>query len=453
MVAFEAGTRVHFVGIGGISMSALAELLAARGCHISGSDRQASPLTQRLEQLGVSIHIGEAASLVNGADCVVYTSATDSENPERRAALKNGIPLLRRAELLGQLTHSHSTICVAGTHGKTTTTAMTASVLIAAGQDPTALVGGVVQELEATLRIGKGSHWVVEADEYDRTFLALQPEIAVVTTLEADHLDCYKDLDDIRATFEQFVNKVPDGGCAVLCADGQEIKTLKLDNRFEKITYGLTDGDLRARNLKQDGFDNAFDVFDNDAQLGHVRLKVPGNHNVANALAAVGVGKYLGLGWADVRAGIEAFRGVHRRFDVLGEKQGIMIVDDYAHHPTEIEVTLQAARAGWSGRIVAAFQPHLYSRTLDFADDFAKALQRADRVWLTDVYPAREEPIAGVDGMLIANKISGANYAPTLDELKASLVSDLRAGDLLVSMGAGDIESVAYEVYHMLGDA
>ena len=452
MVAFEAGTRVHFVGIGGISMSALAELLAARGCHISGSDRQASPLTQRLEQLGIPIHIGEAAHLVEGVDCVVYTSATDSENPERKAALTNGIPLLRRAELLGQLTQSHPTICVAGTHGKTTTTAMTASVLVAAGQDPTSLVGGVVQKLETTLRIGKGSHWVVEADEYDRTFLALQPEIAVVTTLEADHLDCYKDLNDIRSAFEQFVNKVSDQGCAVLCADEPEIQNLNLDKGLKKITYGLTDGDLRARNVEQDGFGNTFDVFDKDVQLGCVQLQVPGKHNVVNALAAIGVGKHLGLKWDGICKGIEAFCGVHRRFDVLGKKQGITVVDDYAHHPTEIEATLQAARAGWSGRIVAAFQPHLYSRTRDFADDFARALQRADRVWLTDVYPAREEPIPGVDGALIANKISGANYAPTLDVLKDALVSDLKTGDLLVSMGAGDIESIAYDVYQTLGD-
>ena len=205
MVAFEAGTRVHFVGIGGVSMSALAELLVSRGCRISGSDRQASLLTKRLESLGIDVQIGHAASAIDGADCVVYTSATDSENPERKAALEQGIPLLRRAELLGQLTAEHPTICVAGTHGKTTTTAMIATVLIEAGQDPTAFVGGLIQNWDSTLRIGSGSHWVVEADEYDRTFLALQPEVTVVTTLEADHLDCYKDLNDIRATFTQFI--------------------------------------------------------------------------------------------------------------------------------------------------------------------------------------------------------------------------------------------------------
>jgi UDP-N-acetylmuramate--alanine ligase len=452
MVAFEAGTRVHFVGIGGVSMSALAELLAHRGCLISGSDRQASPLTQRLERLGIPIQIGHSASVIDAADCVVYTSATDSENPERKAAQKKGIPLLRRAELLGQLTASHPTICVAGTHGKTTTTAMITIVLIAAGQDPTALVGGVVRELETTLRTGQGSHWVVEADEYDRTFLSLKPTVAVVTTLEADHLDCYRDIDDIRSAFEQFINTVPQNGCAVLCADAPEIQTLNLDNKFEHITYGLSNGRLRAKQIEQNGFGSAFDVVENNNKLGRLRLQVPGRHNITNALAAVGVANHLGLDWTDVCDGIEAFRGVHRRFEVLGEVEGITVVDDYAHHPTEIRATLDAARAGWSGRIVAVFQPHLYTRTRDFAPEFARALQKADRVWITDIYPAREEPIPGIDGNTIAIQIPDANYAPTLDDLQKALIRDVQPGDLLLIMGAGDIEHTARKIYQALGE-
>ena len=452
MVVFKAGTRVHFVGIGGVSMSALAELLAHRGCLISGSDRQASPLTQRLERLGIPIQIGHSASVIDGADCVIYTSATDPENPERKAARKKDIPLLRRAELLGQLTASHPTICVAGTHGKTTTTAMITTVLIAAGQDPTALVGGVMQELETTLRIGQGSHWVVEADEYDRSFLSLKPEVAVITTLEADHLDCYRDLDDIRSAFEQFINTVPQNGCAVLCADAPQIQTLNLDKKFDHITYGLTNGHLRAKQIEQDGFGSAFDVFENSNKLGRLHLQVPGQHNVANALASVGVANHLGLNWADVCDGLESFRGVHRRFDVLGEVQGITIVDDYAHHPTEILATLDAARAGWSGRIVAAFQPHLYTRTRDFALEFAQALRKADRVWITDVYPAREEPIPGIDGNTIANQIPGANYAPTRNDLQEALIRDVQPGDLLLIMGAGDIEHTARKIYRALGE-
>lgn len=450
MVSFDAGTRVHFIGIGGISMSALAELLAARGCLISGSDRQDSSLTRRLKQLGIPVRIGHARCATAGADCVVYTSATDSENPERKAAQENNIPLLRRAELLGQLVNPHPAICVAGTHGKTTTTAMISTMLSTANQDPTTLVGGVICGWETALHIGNGALWVVEADEYDRSFLTLKPKIAVVTALEADHLDCYEDMNDIRTAFEQFVNTLPDDGCAVLCADSPEIRMLNLNEPYKKITYGLTSGDLRATNIAQDGFGVAFDVFEKNKRLGRTRLQVPGKHNVANALSALGVGVYVGLNWEEICNGIEAFRGVHRRFEILGKAQGIAVVDDYAHHPTEIAATIQAARAGWSGRLVVAFQPHLYTRTRDFAPDFAQVLQRADRVWITDIYPAREEPIAGVDGKWLANQIPGANYAPALNDLKSALLNDLHADDLLLVMGAGDIETVARDIYQIL---
>ena len=302
------------------------------------------------------------------------------------------------------------------------------------------------------LHIGNDALWVVEADEYDRSFLTLKPQIAVVTALEADHLDCYRDMNDIRATFEQFVNTLPNDGCAVLCADAPEIRMLNLDERYRKMTFGLTDGDLRATRIEQDGFGMAFDVFEKNTRLGRTRLQVPGKHNVTNALSALGVGKYVGLSWKEICSGIEAFRGVHRRFEMLGEARGIAVVDDYAHHPTEIAATLQAARAGWDGRLVAAFQPHLYTRTCDFAPDFAHALQRADRVWITDIYPAREEPIAGVDGQWLAGLIPGANYAPALNDLKAALLNDLHAGDLLLVMGAGDIETVARDIYQTLRD-
>ena len=431
-------------------MSALAELLAARGCLISGSDRQDSPIIRRLEQLGIPVRIGHARSAIAGADCVVYTSATDSENPERKAARENGIPLLRRAELLGQLVNPHPAICVAGTHGKTTTTAMISTMLSTANQDPTTLVGGVICGWETALHIGNGALWVVEADEYDRSFLTLKPKIAVVTALEADHLDCYEDMNDIRATFEQFVNTLPDDGCAVLCADSPEIRLLNLDGRYEKITYGLTGGDLRATNIEQDGFGVAFDVLEKNKRLGRTRLQVPGKHNVTNGLSALGVGVYVGLNWEEICSGMEAFRGVHRRFEILGKAQGIAVIDDYAHHPTEIAATIQAARAGWSGRLVVAFQPHLYTRTRDFARDFAQVLQRADRVWITDIYPAREEPIAGVDGKWLADQIPGANYAPALNDLKSALLNELHADDLLLVMGAGDIETVARDIYQIL---
>ena len=450
MTEFKAGARVHFVGIGGVSMSALAEWLHCRGCRVSGSDRQPSTLTRRLESLGIPVHIGHDAECVRGVDCVIYTSATAPDNAERKAAQAQGIALLRRAELLGHLTAAHPTVCVAGTHGKTTTTAMIGAVLTAGELDPTVLVGGVVQGLENNLRIGAGAHWVVEADEYDRSFLALHPTVAVVTTLEADHLDCYADLDDIRRTFEQFVHAVPDTGCLVLCHDDPGVRSLSITRRARCITYGLDSGRLRAQGVVQAGFGSRLEVFDGDRHLGGLHLQIPGRHNISNALSAIGVGLFLDLSWTDIKRALEGFRGVHRRFEVLGCAGDITVVDDYAHHPTEIRATLSAARAGWDGRIVAAFQPHLFSRTRDFANDFALALQEADRVWVTEIYPARETPIPGITGAWLAGKIPGAGFAPTLKDLRQALLFDLKAGDLLVVMGAGDIEGVGPEVLKAL---
>ena len=451
MVEIKAGLRVHFVGIGGVSMSALAEWLHHRNCYVSGSDRQASTLTDRLKTLGISVHIGHAAQNVQNADLLVYTSATDAENPERQAATKQKIPQVRRAELLGYLTQQQPTICIAGTHGKTTTTAMVGAVLEAGKLDPTILVGGIVQGIENNLKIGSGKYWVVEADEYDRTFLAFEPTVAVVTTLEADHLDCYENLDDIRNTFTQFINKLPQNGCAILCHDEPEIRKLKLNETFSRITYGQSENSqLRFGHLTTSKFGSTFTVFDNQIELGTITLQVPGEHNIRNALAAISVGRFLNINWQHIKTGIESFRGVRRRFDILGTINNITIVDDYAHHPTEIEATLKAAQQSGAGRIVAAFQPHLYSRTRDFANAFAQALKMADQVYLTDIYPAREEPIPGVDSTIIANQISNAQHIPTLDALTDTLIQNLRPGDLLVIMGAGDIEKVPHQVWQAL---
>ncbi|MBT3605281.1 MAG: UDP-N-acetylmuramate--L-alanine ligase [Candidatus Latescibacteria bacterium] len=450
MVEIKAGTHVHFVGIGGVSMSALAELLLQRDCLVSGSDRQASPLTDRLKTLGVTIYIGHAAQNIQSADLLVYTSATDIENPERVAAAQKEIPQVRRAEFLGYLTQEHPTICIAGTHGKTTTTAMVGAVLEAGELDPTILVGGIVQGFENNLKIGTGKYWVIEADEYDRSFLALTPAIAVVTTLEADHLDCYKDINDIRATFEQFVNLLPSNGCAVLCYDEPEVCALNLNNQISRITYGHNNSSqLRFEDITPSGSGCTFTLFDNQIKIDTVTLRVPGEHNVRNALAAIGVGRCLNIDWHHIKTGIESFRGVHRRFDILGTANNITVVDDYAHHPTEIRATLQAARQGWpNGRIIAAFQPHLFTRTRDFADDFAHELQAADLVYVTDIYPAREEPIPGIDSTIITNNIPNANYTPTLEALKDTLIPNLQPGDLLIVMGAGDIEKVPHQIWN-----
>lgn len=434
-------------------MSALAEFLHQRGCLVTGSDRQASALTDHLAKLGIPVQIGHSAGAVGDVAGVIYTAAVSFDNPELQAARERGIPTLKRAELLGRLTEGHRVVGVTGTHGKTTTTAMVGTVLEAAGLDPTVLVGGVVRGEERNLRLGEGAFWAVEADEFDRSFLALTPAVAVVTSLEADHLDSYGDLEAIHRAFEQFLASVPAGGHAVLCGDADQVRNLAVKGGIARIFYGLEpDVRIRADQIAQEGFNSRFRVFDGHRELGELRLQVPGLHNVSNALAAVGVGTALGLSWEAQKAGLEAFRGVRRRFEVLGEADGVVVINDYAHHPTEVRATLETARAGWAGRIVAVFQPHLYSRTRDFAADFGEALSRADRVFVADVYPAREEPIRGVDGALIVASVRGtkARYVPDLADLAPALVADAVAGDLVVVMGAGDVEQVAYEVYEKL---
>ncbi len=435
-------------------MSALAEFLQQKGCWVTGSDRQTSEQTDRLAELGIPVQIGHSAGAVGDADAVVYTSAAPLDNPELQAARQRGIPLLKRAELLARLAQGHRVIGITGTHGKTTTTAMIGAVLEAAGLDPTVLVGGVVRGPERNLRVGEGTFWAVEADEFDRSFLELTPAVAVVTSLEADHLDYYGNLKAICHAFEQFLKSVPSEGHAILCGDVDQVRNLAVKGSLEPIFYGLgPDVRIRAERVVQEGFSSRFQVFDRQQSLGTLRLQVPGLHNISNALAAVGVGVALGLSWEALKTGLEAFRGVHRRFEILGEADGVSLVNDYAHHPTEIRATLRAARQGWEGRIVAVFQPHLYSRTRDFAADFGEALSAADRVFVTDVYAAREDPLPGVTGALIADHVRDGletRYVPDLDDLSSALVADIKAGDLVVVMGAGDVERVAHEVLSQL---
>lgn len=453
---FKPGDRIHFVGIGGISMSALAEFLHGKGYHVTGTDRQSSKFTAHLKKLGVKIQIGHTSEAIGDADGVVYSAAISSDNPELLAARRQGIPLVKRAKLLGWLASGNHVVGVTGTHGKTTTTAMVGEILKAAGLDPTVLVGGVVRGMEQNLLVGKGKVWAVEADEYDRSFLELNPSLAVVTSLDADHLDCYGDLNAICNAFEKFLSLVPPGGQAVLCGDAPRVRNLMFRKDIERIYYGLGQNvRIRADRLKREGFGSQFRVFDGARLLGDLRLKVPGQHNVYNALAAVGVGIAMGLSFESQISGLEAFRGVHRRFEVLGEVCGITVVNDYAHHPTEIQATLEASRSVWDGRIVVIFQPHLYSRTRDFATEFGKALSQADRVWVTDVYSAREDPIPGISGAIVASCTKDAGneetwYISDFKKLIATVVRDLKTGDLVVVMGAGDVELAAYEIYEKL---
>ena len=425
-------------------MSALAELFVRRGVAVTGCD--ANPVgVEDLRKLGVEIRSGHDASHVAGARAVVVTSAMPKDHPELAEARRAGIPVIRRAEALGEATSGdgRELIGVAGTHGKSTTTTMTAEALAAAGRDPTALVGARVSRWGGNLRAGSDRLYVVEADEYDRSFLALSPTIATVTNIEADHLDIYADLADIHATFARFVSGAR---AIVLCGDDSGAASLGLPGSAEIIRYGITSPDARLRALNprvQDG-GAAFTVEYDGERLGSVQLQLAGDHNVLNALAAIGAGLALGAPFEGLAYGLVQVTGAQRRFERLGEVCGVAIVDDYAHHPTEITATLAAARAAFPGRrLLVAFQPHLYSRTRDFAPDFARALTGADRVYLTEIYPAREAPIPGVSASLIADAFGAESsrlvWRGERGGVADVLRADCRDGDVVILMGAGDI--------------
>ena len=448
---------VHMVGIGGIGMSSIAEVLIRRGYRISGSDLRKSDVTAHLETLGATIYEGHAAENVQDADVVVYSSAvkTPADNPETAEALLRRIPIIKRAEMLGELMRAKRGVGVAGTHGKTTTTTLVGLVLQAADLDPTIIVGGKVAVFGSNAVAGGGEIIVVEADEYDRTFLKLAPIHAVVTNIEADHLDIYADLDDIKDAFVQFVNSVPFFGAAILCLDDDNVRSILGRVTRRVVTYGTSrQASLRAENVEQIGATTRFDVYQGSDRLGGITLHAPGLHNVRNALAAVAVGLEIEVPFATVARGLALYSGVDRRFQIKGEALApgstpggatVLVVDDYAHHPTEVEATLQAAARGWpERRIVAVFQPHLYSRTRDLADDFAKAFYDADVLVLTDVYPAREEPIPGVTGEMLADLARDVghrdvHYIADKAALPETLLALTAPGDLVVTMGAGDI--------------
>jgi UDP-N-acetylmuramate--alanine ligase len=443
---------VHFVGIAGAGMSALAELFLRRGVPITGCD--ANPAgADDLRRLGVSVEPHDPAH-VDGARALVVTSAMPKNHPELVRARELGIPVVRRAEALGEVTVGRELVAIAGTHGKTTTTVMTATALAAAGRDPTALVGGRVAAWEGNLRAGSDKLYVVEADEYDRSFLALSPTVAVVTNIEADHLDIYADLADIKRAFAQFVRGAR---TIVLCADDAGANSLPTPSSTEVIRYGTTSRDARlvATTIETTAGGTSFDVLYDDDKLGRLRLAVPGRHNVLNALAAVASGLALGADFAAMAQGLATFAGAERRFQRLGEARGVTVVDDYAHHPTEIAATLAAARAAFDGRrLVAAFQPHLYSRTRDFAKEFGQSLAAADAVYLTEIYPAREQPIEGVTATLVADAIAAAGGSLTWrgdrGALADALADGVRPGDVVLTIGAGDVTKTGPELLQRL---
>ena len=433
---------IHFVGIAGAGMSALAELFILRGARVTGCDLQPENAADLLAR-GVEVQGAHSPDHVEGARALVVTSAMPKDHPEILRARELGRPVIRRAEALGQVTAGTMLVGVAGTHGKSTTTVLTTEALAAAGLAPTGYVGARVTSWGGNVHAGGSERFVVEADEYDRSFLALAPTVAVVTNLEADHMDIYADLDDLRETFAQYVRGAR---YVVLCADDTEANRIPTPPSAEVIRYGLTSPDARLRgtDLRRDGVGTHFSVVYDGKPLGSVSLAVPGEHNVRNALAALAVGLGLGATVPQMAPGLAAFMGVERRFQILGERAGVLVVDDYAHHPTEVRATIQAARAAApERRLVIAFQPHLYSRTRDLAREFADALAQADAVYLLDVYAARERPIDGVTSHLIAAVMQSLGRPPVWQGARPALVGaiagDMRAGDLVITMGAGDV--------------
>ncbi len=442
---FKNIKKVHFVGIGGIGMSGIAEILLSRGFEISGSDKTLSEITKRLSDLGIKVYEGHSPENLKDVDVLVYSSAVTLDNPEVRAAAERKIPIIKRSEMLAECMRMQYGIGIAGTHGKTTTTSMVGLTLTEGKIDPTIIVGGKLSGLGGTnARLGSGEFIVVEADEFDRTFLRLTPTIAALTTLETEHLDTYKDLDDIKSAFIEFANKVPFYGFVVLCMDEPALQDIIPQINKKVITYGLTtQADIRAINISHSEFSSSFTVKYYGKELGEITLGIPGLHNVKNSLVAVTIAHELGIDFKVIKHALESFMGVYRRFEVKYDKE-VLVIDDYAHHPTETTVVLAGIRAGWDRRLVVVFQPHLYSRTRDFYQEFGRSFLNSDLFICTDIYPAREEPINGVTGELIANatkKFGHKNVFYIKDKNDVpKVLSDLKKDDdIVITMGAGDI--------------
>ncbi len=454
--------RVHFIGIGGVGMSGIAEVLHNLGYAVSGSDRANSATAQRLQQMGVTVHVGHAVGNIGDADVVVTSSAIGPDNPELVAAREARIPVIPRAEMLGELMRFRRGVAIAGTHGKTTTTSLTASVLAEAGYDPTFVIGGQLNAAGANARLGTGQYLVAEADESDGSFLLLSPVIAAVTNIDADHLENYGgDFAQVKQAFDTFLHRLPFYGLAVLCVDDPEVAELAKSTTRRVTTYGIDSvgADVRAMNLSQQGFEMHFDLqLPGRDETLPVTLNLPGRHNVLNALAAATIGWQLGVEAEAIAHALKHFEGVGRRFHRRGEialdHGSVLLIDDYGHHPRELAAVFAAVRGGWPDRrLVVGFQPHRYSRTRDLLDDFANVLAEVDVLVLTDVYPAGEAPIAGADGRALARAVRARGKVdPVLvehpREFRDSLPSLLRDGDVLLLLGAGDIGAAALELAH-----
>ena len=448
--------RIHFVGIGGIGMSGIAELLANLGYEVSGSDAKRSDVTDRLATLGVRIATGHDAGNIGSADVVVVSSAVAQSNPEIVAARAAHVPVIPRAEMLAELMRLRYGIAVAGAHGKTTTTSMVALVLDRAGLDPTAVIGGRLSAFGSNARLGKGDYMVVEADESDRSFLKLSPSIAVITNIDREHMESYGTWDNLQQAFVDFANKVPFYGAVIACADDAPVREMVPRLTRRTITYALdADADIVGRDMTLEAFGSTCTVTQRTngtvETLGPLRLRVPGRHNVLNALGAVAVGIEAGIPFSRIAAGLEEFQGAERRFQIRGEVEGVLVVDDYGHHPTEVAAVIAAARAGIGRRVVAVFQPHRFSRTEQLLDAFGPAFQGADEIVLTDIYAAGEAPIPGITVERLAESIREGSGSPVelikdLAEVPAAVAQRVRRGDLVITLGAGSIGGVGDKI-------
>ncbi len=449
--------NIHFVGIGGIGMSGIAEVLLNLGYRISGSDIAPSDITQRLTSLGAAIFTGHDASHLSNADVVVTSTAVKATNPEVEEAHSRGIPVIPRAEMLAELLKMKFSIAVSGSHGKTTTTSMVATVLAHGNLDPTMVVGGKLASIGSNAKIGDGDIIVAEADESDGSFLKLSPSLAVITNIDLEHLDYYKDIEDIKAAFLQFANIVPFYGSTILCLDDENVKKILPEIKRQTITYGLTSpADYRAGEILFDGASSTFSVYYKGEPCGDVTLNVPGRFNVYNALAAIAVAREFGMAFPTIFEGLKRFAGVHRRLEVKGKAHGVTVVDDYGHHPTEIKETLAAARHVWKGRIIVVFQPHRYTRTRALFKEFLTAFPDADTLIVTDIYAASEDPIEGVSALTLCEGIRRCGHGDVthlsgFEDIVNHLLKIAKPTDVIITQGAGNVWKIGGEFLKRLG--
>lgn len=453
---FSRKTRIHFVGVGGIGMSGLAEVLVNLGYPVSGSDLRKGAVVERLQSMGVKFFEKHRKDQVRGADVVVVSSAVRSDNPELEEARRLQIPIIPRAEMLAELMRLKYGIAVAGSHGKTSTTSMIAVLLDRAGLDPTMVIGGRLGILGSNAKLGRSAYMIVEADESDRSFLHLSPVAAVVTGIDREHLEAYRGMEDLKDAFVDFVNKIPFYGASLLCLDDERVQDILPRIKRRYVTYGFsTQADITADAINLSGMNSCYQLKIRGQEMGPIKLRVPGRHNVLNSLAAVGVGLELGISLEDIHAGFESYSGVDRRFQVKGDHGGILVVDDYGHHPTEIRASLATAKEAFGRRTVVVFQPHRYSRVKELFDEFCRAFHQADLLLVTEIYPAGEDPLPDVTGQRLADgiKVHGhrdVRFIEDMQTIPQILKDQVREGDLIMTLGAGSVTSLSDELAEMI---